>query len=508
MFNADFYPTPPNVIEQMCMGVTIDGSIVLEPSGGAGHIVDYLKASGAKQVISCEKHNDLRSILMRKCKVISDDFLTVQSSDISHINLIIGNPPFSRGDEHILHAYKIAPAGCTIVMLCNLETYNNSYSATRKELRTIIDTYGSCTNIGEAFTTAERTTYTKVGLIRIHKQGESKAEFEGFFMEDEPAEVQGNGIMPYNFVRDLVNRYVSAVQLYDKQLQIGAEMNELTSSFFTSKLSFTCQKDSLPVMRNDFKKDLQKSAWQWVFTKMNMQKYSTTGLKSDINKFVEQQSEVPFSMRNIYKMIEIVIGTTGNRMDRAIIEVFDKLTEHYSENRYNVEGWKTNSHYLVNEKFIMPYGVNRGWSGEIEFRWGSKGTELMDDLQKALCFITGTNYDDMYSLHSAGSQRYKIEVDGKILMDNRHSHLPYLESIDIAQPYADRLISEGKKNVKVIPPMQWGEWTKWGFFEIKCYKKGTVHCKFIDTDLWATFNQHVARIKGYPLPEGMKNKKK
>jgi hypothetical protein len=132
----------------------------------------------------------------------------------------------------------------------------------------------------------------------------------------------------------------------------------------------------------------------------------------------------------------------------------------------------------------------------------------MDDLQKALCFITGTNYDDMYSLHSAGSHRYKIEIDGKILMDNRHSHLPYLESIDIAQPYADRLTAEGKKNVKVIPPMQWGEWTKWGFFEIKCYKKGTVHCKFIDTDLWATFNQHVARIKGYPLPEGMKNKKK
>jgi 16S rRNA A1518/A1519 N6-dimethyltransferase RsmA/KsgA/DIM1 with predicted DNA glycosylase/AP lyase activity len=167
MFNADFYPTPDDVIHQMCMGVTVDGSIILEPSGGAGHIVDYLKSSGAKEVMSCEKHKDLRSILMRKCKVISDDFLTVTESDISHINMIIGNPPFSTGDQHILHAYKIAPAGCTIVMLCNYETYNNSYSATRKELRTIIDTYGSCTNIGEAFTTAERTTYTKVGLIRI-----------------------------------------------------------------------------------------------------------------------------------------------------------------------------------------------------------------------------------------------------------------------------------------------------------------------------------------------------
>lgn len=39
------------------------------------------------------------------------------------------------------------------------------------------------------------------------------------------------------------------------------------------------------------------------------------------------------------------------------------------------------------------------------------------------------------------------------------------------------------------------------FFEIKGYKKGTVHVKFKDDKIWALFNRRVAEIKGYPLPE-------
>lgn len=38
--NADFYPTPKEVIEQMMMGENIVGKTVLEPSAGKGDIVD------------------------------------------------------------------------------------------------------------------------------------------------------------------------------------------------------------------------------------------------------------------------------------------------------------------------------------------------------------------------------------------------------------------------------------------------------------------------------------
>lgn len=38
------------------------------------------------------------------------------------------------------------------------------------------------------------------------------------------------------------------------------------------------------------------------------------------------------------------------------------------------------------------------------------------------------------------------------------------------------------------------------------FKKGTGHFKFKDENVWALFNQNIARIKGFPLPESIKRK--
>jgi hypothetical protein len=40
----------------------------------------------------------------------------------------------------------------------------------------------------------------------------------------------------------------------------------------------------------------------------------------------------------------------------------------------------------------------------------------------------------------------------------------------------------------------------WSFFGIKGFKKGTMQFKLKDRDVWALFNQHIASIKGFPLP--------
>ena len=47
MFNADFYPTPKNVIEKMVEGLELNQKIVLEPSAGSGAIIDHLQELGA-----------------------------------------------------------------------------------------------------------------------------------------------------------------------------------------------------------------------------------------------------------------------------------------------------------------------------------------------------------------------------------------------------------------------------------------------------------------------------
>ena len=41
--NADFYPTPDEVINTMMMGENFIGKTILEPSAGKGNIVDWLK---------------------------------------------------------------------------------------------------------------------------------------------------------------------------------------------------------------------------------------------------------------------------------------------------------------------------------------------------------------------------------------------------------------------------------------------------------------------------------
>lgn len=510
MFNQDFYPTPIDVAEQMLSRIDLRGKTVLEPSAGKGDLVKAIKGHGADMVIGCEIHPDLRTIAQKHCRIIKGDFLTVEPSEVSHIHAIIGNPPFSKGAEHILHAYNIAPDGCDIIMLCNYSTYANKYSRLREQLSTIIESYGTIVNLGECFSTAERTTDVKVGLVHIRKGAASDdVEFDGFFMGEELEQDGAAGIMPYNAIRDIVNRYVGACNIFKQQQQLGIQMNTLISGYMSTKIGFNLTSDNAPIQYNEFKKEMQKAGWDWVLEKMNLQKFATAGLKSDINKFVEQQVQVPFTMRNIYRMIDIVIGTAGQRMDRAIMEVFTHLTMHYSENRYNVEGWKTNSHYLVNEKFIMPGGCNKNWGGGISFDWGNKNAEKIDDLQKALCYLTGTHYDSMITLNDRACQRYLLKINGKYLKTKSAYHDFYsvdkFESEVKAMEAAKQYIDRGDK-VDVVPPMQWGEWADWGFFEMKCYKKQTVHFRFKDKQVWALFNQNVARIMGYPLPEGMKSK--
>lgn len=455
MFHKDFFPTPSQVIQRMLDGENIQDKIILEPSAGKGDIVDYLTANGAKTVLACEINSDLQKIIKSKCMLIAEDFLTLRADQISHIDVIVMNPPFSADEKHILHAYEIAPAGCRIIALCNLNTVERPTYEARERLVKIVEDFGGYEDIGDCFTESERTTQVDIALIKITKPGQNYSqEFDGFFMDEDPIEAQEIGLMPYNVVRDLVQRYTEAIKIFDRQLEEAKRMNDLTGSFFSSTIAMSITSEDAPKTRNEFKKSLQKSGWLYIFDKLNMQKYSTQGLKADINKFVETQEKVPFTRKNIYAMLQIIIGTKSQRMDKAMIEVFDKVTEHHHDNRYRVEGWKTNSHYLVNRRFIFPYGAEFSkWSpNEITIKH-TRRAELLTDMEKTLCYLTGDNYDIIKGINN----------------------LEY----------------------KLTP----GQWYETHFFKVRGYKKGTIHVEFTSEDVWGRFNQRVAKIKGFPLYE-------
>ena len=501
IFNKDHYPTPPEIIDYMAGHMDLFGKTVLEPSAGSGNIVDFCTAAGAK-VLACETSEPLQKILKDKCKLIAEDFMSLTSVEVSHIDYIIMNPPFSADERHIKHAYAIAPGGCEIVALCNFETLSNRYSRGRESLKFLIESFGSSESLGQVFKDSERSTGVGIGLVRLYKPkaAGSEDEWEGFFMDDEP-EQQFEGIMKYDFIRDVVERYKKAVFIFDQQLLLAQEMNAVTSSFFSASVALNMTKENASLSRDDYKKDLQKSAWKFVFNKMNMAKYNTTKLQEQLNVFVEKQTKIPFTMKNIYKMLEIIVGTHSNRMDAALLEVFDKLTLHYKDNRHMVEGWVTNSHYLVNEKFIMPaiFGEAYSLSSGLCISHSSRSYELIEDLTKALCFITGKDFNRVPDLRDALRSPFWVKDKKGDYILKKH-------------PYSNRLVIDGRNDDQmrgfedleeydIEPKPYYGEWFVFGFFTIKGFKKGTGHFKFKDRDVWAQFNQHIARIKGYPLFE-------
>lgn len=502
MFLPDFFPTPTDVLDQMLSAEQIAGKVILEPSAGKGNIVTYCQQLGAKEVIACETNPELSKILQTKCRILKPDFMDLQSHEISHVDLIVMNPPFSKDVEHITRAFEIAPDGCKIIALCAASRLANTYTKAREQMYTLVQNYGQAVNLGQCFKDAERGTDVEISMVILNKPGTgTNAEFDGFFLEDEPEENGTDGLISYNLVRDVVNRYVEAVKIYDQQLIQAVKLNNMISGFYGNSLGFQVTEAGAPKQRNDFKKDLQKAGWKFIFSRLNMEKYSTSALKEDINKFVEQQEQIPFTMRNIYRMLEIVVGTTGQRMDKAINQVFDKVTMHYHENRHNVEGWKTNSHYLLNKRFIMPNITRIGWSGEVATSYQSHNFQLVEDLQKAMCFVSGTDYNDMISLNDLIDYPVLIIKDGKYLSKTLYdgfkvNHKFRKSEIDKALRSAEELGAQVQVN-----EINWGKWFNWGFFRVRCYKKGTMHFEFLDEKLWENFNKEVARIKGYPLFE-------
>ena len=460
LFNPDFYPTPPEVAALMLDPLDLRGKTVLEPSAGSGNLVRECLDRGAVEVLWCEKEPQLRDMLTNipGGHYRGINFLLVAAEEISHIDLIVMNPPFSADEAHILHAWEIAPPGCEIVALCNWNTCEGTYRRLQLQLSNLVEAYGSKENLGECFSTAERPTRVSVGLVRLTKPGQRVSgadEFDGFFLGPDDIEAQGEGLIPYRRSRDIVNRYVEACRIYDEQVEAGVRLRGVLDGFFGQELGLQVTVEGAPVTRNRFRKDLQKAAWKHVFAEFLPAQMATSQLAKDINAFVEQQSRIPFTERNIYRMLQIVAGTQEQRVDRAVEEAIDSLTRHTKENRWGVEGWVTNSGYMLNRRFIRAYMAEVCWSGRgVNVKtYGTQSDEIRD-LIKALCFITGKSFDEM------------------------------------GQP------------AKTDDGCTWpGEWYDWGFFRFKAYKKGTVHFEFKDEEVWAAVNARYARIKGQVLPE-------
>lgn len=459
IINKNFYPTPENIIEKMWAKSKNRYKRILEPSAGSGNIVEFIKRRNVHAQIYCiEKEPELRAVLHSKgYKIIHDDFLNYDN-DID-FDLIIMNPPFDNGAKHFLKAWDIA-SNTDIICLLNEETVLNTYTKERELLLKIIqDNNGEIEYLGSCFKDSERKTDVKVALVTIkkresNKQYSFKPEFKQFskisFFENIDL---SNTLAVQDKFYDLELRFNKVKELFNNLLKTLQELEYYGNNVLADDKSLGIKYILSKMLDKDyselfscFNEEIKKRAWKHLISKTNIADVSTSKVKDDIVKFIDQQSNVAFNKENMLLLLDTLFANKENIAQSSIDEAFETMTRYYPENRIHIEGWKTNDAWKVNRKVILPYATDFSFNGKISIYYTMK--RKLEDIEKGLCFIAGKNINNINSITNVVTEYSQVWYDSE-------------------------------------------------FFKFKLFKKGTIHLEFKDVYIWEQFNIQACKFKNW-----------
>lgn len=498
MFGEQFYPTPEPVIQkmlapywsEMTRGVhqwKYEGyklpKHILEPSAGKGDIINHITkydTYNKPNFYAFEVDPNLQDILKQNkdVQLLGSDFLECKVDIV--FDMIIMNPPFHNGATHLLKAWDILHSG-DIICLLNSETINNPYTEERKLLNSIITKHGSVEDLGECFSSAERKTDVNVSLVRLKKVAE-RSRFDFTFVNTEseysPKDLTNatNDVERYNVINSLIYQYENLKDSFvqwmeaNQRLEFYAKglLSSSTNVLEMAKTAGFDGKDSY----NDFTSKLQHAAWMSALSRSGLEKFMTEKVRNNFNKFISEQGQLAFTKENIFQVIMDIMRNSSMILEQAIEDAFDLMTKHYSENRDFVPGWKTNDCWKINRKVILPYVIEYGKydTADTLKRFGSafsinyKRQDMLGDIDKCMCYILGKDFSQCTTIRGALDSKFR-EL-GKICTTDKFENT-----------------------------------TESDHFNIRFFKKGTLHIEFKDVKLLEQFNMRATKMKNWLPPK-------
>ena len=461
----EFFPTPNDVIRKMLSDYSnLKDLTILEPSAGSGSILDEISykipgyfRSKPKNLYCIEPNEDLRAVLTKKgYNLIGHDFFNYTGN--MAIDLIIMNPPFSNGDDHLLHAWETLENG-EIVCLLNKETINNPYSASRQLLGKIIEDNGTVTDLGKCFATASRKTNVEIVMVKLKKKANRKRLDFNFSASDIESDFDFSEILADNELKkiDRINDFLRAFRKAEEAManfiRAEKEMQFFGNVFLRNNISIlniiNNDESDVKIRYNKACNLLKQQAWKEIISKLDMERLMTNSVRENFQKFIQEQGASDLCKENIISLIKMLCSNSRKILDQAVVDVFDLFTKYHEENRCHIEGWKTNSAWKANKKIILPYFVEAGFSGT--YRYAYRKHSEYSDIDKVMAYLSGDKFEDIEKLETS-IQRVKYGDSG---------------------------------------------WHETQYFNIRCFKKGTLHLQFKTDDLWTRFNQIACEGKNW-----------
>lgn len=498
-----FYPTPESVAEELLKDIDLrQFQYILEPSAGKGDLAKFVVGKRWKvsnryhwrnpktgEILTDEGHmpeNDrewseafrqvdiecieidpaLRNILEGEgLRVVHDDFLTYETQ--KRYDLIVMNPPFDAGADHLMKAMDLMQRGGTIACILNAETLRNPYSYKRQELLEKLEEYDAeIRYVENAFADAERQTDVSVALITFEIPA---VQVDSTFMDEmrkaptyKSAKIPPSvaDIVRYNAIEEIVNKYnyevACGIRLIEEYKAMSKLLNEGLGPYDTSVLSVIINgKKDESVSINKYIRATRSKYWNRLFNQPVITEKFTSNLLNELRDNVSKLVDYEFSVYNILTLIIKFNARTITGIEETIIALFDKWTasswHEDSPNRHYYNGWKTNDCFRIGKKVIVPFYDAFSWGHLNSYRI----IEYLEDVEKTLDFL-----------------------------DRGRTEWPD----NLRQTIQDAERDHVSKNIE----------TK--YFSATFYKKGTCHLAFKNMDLLEKFNLFASQHRGWLPP--------
>ena len=497
-----FFPTPSEIAGKLFSGIDWRGvGTILEPSAGKGDLLQYAKRVSIGRTyqgymnhlidrnldIDCvEIDPDLQHILVGKgYRVVHDDFLTFRTR--KRYDLILMNPPFDKGDLHLLHAMALCENGGQVACILNAETIRNPYTNSRKALAKELRRYNAQIRfIDNAFARAQRKADVDIAIINVSIPTTNSADTSIYDRLKKAREHEETGagrkdeIAPGDTVERLIREYdllcesgielmkvFNGVSPYIRAEKDESAMPIISLEIDGHRIYRYCDKSAI----NGFLKRARRRYWEELFNIPELRERMTSAMQDEYHATIRDMQDYEFSAFNVQQVLGKIMGQLHEGVETTIMKCFEKLSNEHAyhkdiqnDNIHYYNGWKTNKAHRVNRTCIIP-------------TWGCFAKEYKPDKKG--------NYRDVYT---------HIDANGCFrLLDDLEKALDYLDKGETPRTnlaWALEAAARAGRSSNI----------ECKYFSVTFYKKGTCHIRFRDERIVDRLNIYAGRKKSWLPP--------